>query len=53
MPTYVVPGVPDIFCQIGRLAGKLKEVWWSSTEDAHSAHTYILFNYDDMESFER
>ena len=53
MPTYVLPGVPDVFCQIGRLAGKLKEVWWSSTEDAHSAHTYILLNCEEMQSFER
>ena len=29
-PTYAVAGVPDIFCQIRRFGGKLKEVWWSS-----------------------
>ena len=54
-PTYAVDGVPDIFRQIGRLAGKLKEVWWSSDEDAHSAHTYILLNCEDplMRYFER
>ncbi|XP_056844483.1 uncharacterized protein LOC130496438 [Raphanus sativus] len=46
-PTYAVAGVPDIFSQIGRLGGKSKEVWWSSEEDAHSAHTYILLNCED------
>lgn len=53
MPTYIVEDVPDIFTQIGRLGGKLKEVWWSSSEDAHSAHTYILLNCEEIESFER
>ncbi|CAN6913756.1 unnamed protein product, partial [Brassica oleracea] len=24
-----------------------KQVWWSSEEDAHSAHTYILLNCED------
>ena len=43
-PTYAVAGVQDIFCQIGRFSGKLKEVWWSSDEDAYSTHTYILLN---------
>ncbi|XP_056846539.1 uncharacterized protein LOC130510988 [Raphanus sativus] len=52
MPTYIVEDVPDIFTQIGRLGGKLKEVWWSSSEDAHSAHTYILLNCEEIESFE-
>ncbi|KAL0689417.1 hypothetical protein Bca4012_089095 [Brassica carinata] len=54
-PTYAVAGVPDIFCQIWRFGGKLKEVWWSSDEDAHSAHIYILLNYEDplMRYFER
>ena len=53
MPRYIVEDVPDIFCQIGSLGGKLKEVWWSSTEDAHSAHTYILLNCEEMQLFER
>ena len=53
MPTYVVPGVPDIFCQIEHLGGKLKEFCWSSTKHAHSAHTYILLNCEEMHSFER
>ena len=53
MPTYIVEDVPDIFCQIGRLGGKLKEVWWSSEDDAHSAHTYILLNCEEIEAFER
>ena len=54
-PTYAVAGVPDIFSQIGRLGGKLKEVWWSSEQHAHSAHTYILLNCEDplMRYFER
>ena len=54
-PTYAVDGVPDIFSQIERFGGKLKEVWWSSDEDAHSAHTYILLNCKDllMRYFER
>ena len=54
-PTYAVAGVPDIFSQIGRLGGKSKEVWWSSEQDAHSAHTYILLNCEDplMRYFER
>ena len=47
-PTYAVAGVPDIFCHIGRFGGKLKEVWWSSGEDAHSAHTYILLNCENL-----
>lgn len=53
--SYAVDGVPDIFCQIGRFGGKLREVWWSSDEDKHSAHTYILLNCEDavMRSFER
>ncbi|KAL0702381.1 hypothetical protein Bca4012_058503 [Brassica carinata] len=46
-PTYAADSVPDIFCQIGRFGGKLKEVWWSSEEDRHSAHTYILLNFGD------
>ncbi|XP_056864031.1 uncharacterized protein LOC130511177 [Raphanus sativus] len=45
--SYAVDGVPDIFCQIGRFGGKLREVWWSSDEDKHSAHTYILLNCED------
>ena len=53
VPTYVDEDVPDIFCEIGRLGGKLKEVWWSSSEDAHSAHTYILLNCEEIELFER
>ena len=52
MPTYVVEDVADVLCQIGSLGGKLKEVWWSSTKDAHSAHTYILPNSEEMQSFE-
>jgi len=54
-PTYAVAGVPDIFCQIGRFGGKLKEVWWSSDEDVHSGHTNILLNCKDplMRYFER
>ena len=54
-PTYAVAGVPDIFSQIGRLSGKSKEVWWSSEQDAHSAHTYILLNCEDplIRYFER
>ncbi|XP_056847467.1 uncharacterized protein LOC130498122 [Raphanus sativus] len=52
IPTYFGEDVPDIFCQIGRLGGKLKEVWWSSSEDAHSAHTYILLNCEEIELFE-
>lgn len=37
------------------MSGKMKEVYWSSQEDSHSAHTYILFNCEDtmMSSFER
>ncbi|WZZ29045.1 hypothetical protein YC2023_012446 [Brassica napus] len=52
--TYHVT-VPKIFSQIGRLGGKSKQVWWSSEEDAHSAHTYILLNCEDplMRYFER
>lgn len=53
MLTYVVPCVLDIYHQIGRLGGKLKEVWWSSTEDAYSAYTYILLNCTEMQSFKR
>ena len=53
MPTYIVEDVPDIFCQIGRLGEKLKEVWWSSEDDAHSAYTYILLNCEEIEAFER
>ena len=26
-PRYIVEDVPDIFCQIERLGGKLKEIW--------------------------
>ena len=54
-PTYAVVGVPEIFSQIGRLGGKSKQVWWSSEEDAHSAHTYILLNCEDplIRYFER
>ena len=54
-PTYADPGVPDIFRQIGRISGKSKEVWWSSEEDAHSAHTYILLNCEHplIRDFER
>ena len=45
VPTsYAVDGVSDIFCQIGRFGGKLKEVWWSYEEDKHNAHNYILLN---------
>ncbi|WZY94215.1 hypothetical protein YC2023_066544 [Brassica napus] len=53
--TYAVAGVLDIFSQIGQLGGKSKAVWWSSEEDAHSAHTYILLNCEDplMRYFER
>ena len=47
VPTYMEENVPDIFCQIGRMGGKLKEVWWSSDEDVHSAHLYILLNCED------
>ena len=54
-PTYAVARVPNIFFQIGRFGGKLKEVWWLSDEDAHSAHTYIILNCEDplMHYFER
>ena len=34
-PTYAVDGVAEFFYQIGRVGGKLKEVWWSSEEDMH------------------
>ena len=50
MLTYIVEDVPDIFCRLG---GKLKEVWWSSEDDAHSGHTYILLNCEEIEAFER
>ena len=53
MPTYIVEDVPNIFCQIERLGGKLEEAWWSSTDDAHSAHTFTLLNCEEIESFER
>ncbi|XP_013617848.1 PREDICTED: uncharacterized protein LOC106324422 [Brassica oleracea var. oleracea] len=52
MPRYIVEDVPYIFCQIRRLGGKLKEVWWSSTEDAQIVHTYILLNCEEMQLFE-
>ena len=53
-PTYAEE-VPDIFCQIGRMGGKLKEVRWSSEEDTLSAHTYVLLNIEDplMRYYER
>ena len=38
---------------VGRLGGKLKEVWWSNTEDARSARTYILLSCEEIQSFER
>uniref|UniRef100_A0A0D3A782 Uncharacterized protein n=1 Tax=Brassica oleracea var. oleracea TaxID=109376 RepID=A0A0D3A782_BRAOL len=48
VPTsYPIDGVPDIFCEIARFGGKMKEVWWSCEEDKHSAHTYILLNCED------
>ncbi|XP_020876242.1 uncharacterized protein LOC110227178 isoform X3 [Arabidopsis lyrata subsp. lyrata] len=51
-PVYAVSGVPDIFAQIGRLSGQIKEVWWSSDKDRRSAHTYILLNCDYVQPFE-
>ena len=55
LTSYAVDGVPDIFCQIGRFGGKLKEVWWSCEEDKHSVHTYIFLNCEDalIRSFDR
>jgi len=41
-PTYNVPDVPDTYAQIGRLAGKLKEVWWDDHALSRAAHNYIL-----------
>ncbi|XP_010462935.1 PREDICTED: uncharacterized protein LOC104743568 [Camelina sativa] len=52
-PTYNVPDVPDIFAQIGRLAGKLKEVWWEDHSYSRAAHNYILRNLDYIQPFER
>ena len=54
-PTYAVDGVAEFFCHIGRVGGKLKEVWWSSEEERHITHTYILLNCGDVvtRSFER
>ncbi|XP_023639601.1 uncharacterized protein LOC111830945 [Capsella rubella] len=51
--TYNVPDVPDVFAQIGRLAGKLKEVWWEDHAYCRAAHNYILRNLDYIQSFER
>lgn len=51
-PMYIQP-VPDIFSQIGRLAGKLKERWWYDHEHCHAAHTYILRNCDEIQKYER
>lgn len=51
-PKYNVD-VPDIFAQIGRLAGKLKEVWWEDHEHCRAAHNYILRNCDFVQPFER
>jgi len=45
-PTYNVPAVPDTFSQIGRLAGKLKEIWWDDHALSRAAHNYILRNID-------
>lgn len=53
MPIYAVDGVPNIFCQIRRLSGKLKEVWWLSQENCHNSHTYVLLNCEEMKCFER
>jgi hypothetical protein len=50
--TYPVEGVPDIFSSIGRLCGKLKEVWFANEHDHHSAHTYILLNCEEVSPFE-
>lgn len=52
-PTYNVPDVPDTFAQIGRLAGKLKEVWWDDHALSRAAHNYILRNVDYIQQFER
>ncbi|XP_010506881.1 PREDICTED: uncharacterized protein LOC104783418 [Camelina sativa] len=52
-PTYNVSDVPDIFAQIGRLAGKLKEVWWEDHSYCRTAHNYILRNLDYVQPFER
>ena len=51
--TYNVPDVPDTFSQIGRLAGKLKEVWWDDHALSRAAHNYILRNVDYIQKFER
>jgi len=52
-PTYNVPDVTDTFAQIGRLAGKLKEVWWDDHALSRAAHNYILRNIDYIQKFER
>ena len=52
-PSYLVTDVPDIFCQIGRLAGKVREVWWEDHAHAHAAHIYIMRNIDYLQEFER
>lgn len=51
-PTYHVDGVPDIFAQIGRLSGKMKNIWLSDQEN-HHVHTYILKNIDEVLPYER
>ncbi|KAJ0239498.1 hypothetical protein HA466_0231240 [Hirschfeldia incana] len=50
-PNYPVDGVPDIFTQIGRLGGKIKDVWLTE-QDLHHVHTYILKNCDDVIPYE-
>ena len=52
-PSYNVPDVPDNSSQIGRLAGKVKEVWWEDHAYCRAAHNYILWNLDYVQPFER
>ena len=52
-PSYLVKDIPDIFCQIGRLGGKMKEVWWEDHAHARAAHVYIMRNIDYLHEFER
>lgn len=49
--TYPVQGVPDIFTSIGRQSGQLKSGWWDNENDRHSAHTYILLQFDEVTPF--
>ena len=51
--TYPLPDVPDVFSDIGRMAGKVENTMWSDWKLLEAAHKYIMLNCSYFDKYQR